>query len=65
LKISFNHKRKRRKNINANMWLKILGLRMQQQGFRSPQSLLTVKTKSAVNAPTFPTKGTLTESFKK
>jgi len=47
------------------MWLKILGLRMQQQGFRSPQSLLTVKTKSAVNAPTFPTKGTLTESFKK
>ena len=41
------------------MWLKILGLMMQQQGFRSPQSSLTVDTKAAVNSPTFPTTGTL------
>jgi len=41
------------------MWLKILGLMMQKQGFRSPQSSLTVDTKAAVNSPTFPTTGTL------
>jgi len=41
------------------MWLKILGLMMQQQGFRSPQSSLTVDTKAVVNSPTFPTTGTL------
>jgi len=41
------------------MWLKILGLMMQQQGFHSPQSSLTVDTKTAVNSPTFPTTGTL------
>ncbi len=40
------------------MWLKILGLMMQQYGFRSPQSSLTVDTKAAVNSPTFPTTGT-------
>jgi hypothetical protein len=41
------------------MWLKILGLMMQQQGFRSPQCSLTVDAKTAVNSPTFPTTGTL------
>jgi len=41
------------------MWLKILGLMMQRQGFRSPQSSLTVDTKAASNSPTFPTTGTL------
>jgi hypothetical protein len=41
------------------MWLKILGLMMQQQGFRSPQSLLPADTKAAVNSPTFPTTVTL------
>ncbi|RPH32484.1 MAG: hypothetical protein EHM93_09000 [Bacteroidales bacterium] len=41
------------------MWLKILGLMMQQQGFRSPQCSLTVDTKAAVNSPTFPTTGPL------
>ncbi|MDP3559496.1 MAG: TlpA disulfide reductase family protein, partial [Legionellaceae bacterium] len=41
------------------MWLKILGLMMQQQGFRSPQSSLTVDTKAAVNSPTFLTTGPL------
>gem|GEM_PF-1379983 len=32
---------------------------MQQQGFRSPQSSLTVDTQAAINSPTFPTTGTL------
>ena len=41
------------------MWLKILGLMMQQQDFCSPQSSLTMDTKAAVNSPTFPTTGTL------
>ena len=48
--------------INArkhNMWLKILGLMMQGQGFRSLRSSLTVDTKAAVNSPTFLTTGTL------
>jgi hypothetical protein len=45
------------------MWLKILGLMMQQHGFRSPQSSLTVDTKAAVNSPTFPTTGTLCVTF--
>ncbi len=43
----------------THMWLKILGLMMQQQGFRSPQSSLTMDTKAVVNSPTFPTTGTL------
>ncbi len=38
---------------------------MQQQGFRSPQSSLTVDTKTAVNSPTFPTTGTLPAMLKK
>jgi len=41
------------------MWLKILGLMMQQQGFLSLQSSLTVDTKAAINSTTFPTTGTL------
>ena len=45
------------------MWLKILGLMMQQQCFLSPQSSLTVDTKAAVNTPTFPTTGTLAASI--
>ncbi len=32
------------------MWLKILGLMMQPQGVRTPQSSLTVDTKAAVNS---------------
>lgn len=46
------------------MWLKILGLMMQQQGFRSPQSSLTVDTKAAANSPTFLTTGTLAVSLR-
>ena len=45
------------------MWFKILGLMMQQQGFCSLQSLLTVDTKAADNSPTFPTTGTLVPSL--
>lgn len=41
------------------MWLKILRLMTQEQGFRLPQSSLTVDTKVAINSPTFPTTGTL------
>jgi hypothetical protein len=37
------------------MWLKILGPMMQQQGFRFPQSSLTMDTKAAVNSSIFPT----------
>jgi hypothetical protein len=54
-----NTKKIRIKKTVGNMWLKILGLMMQQQGFRSPQSSLTVDTKAVINSPTFPTTGTL------
>lgn len=43
---------------NANSAFVVFGLMMQPQGFRSPQSSLTVDTKAAVNSLTFPTTGT-------